>query len=152
MFFKQFLLFLDLRGSHVSEFKIMFPNIKRTEVVCFCHRQALCWANGCAQSAETTFSHVNIKLGGINPFGCAIRSATDFFSGSYRFNSNAINRTNLYALIANNTIVNFIMEFITPGIRHRKNLMRVLNGGNTILLVEVIFILNGKNLFASTCL
>jgi hypothetical protein len=123
----------------------MITHIRHTEVKDFSHRQTLGGANCCAEPAEATFAHVNIKLGGINSFWRSIGGLANFFNGSNRFNVNAIYRANLCTLVADNAIINFVVQSVATIVGHRLHLVWVLNGGNALAFGKVVFIGDGND-------
>ena len=128
----------------------MLPDVEYTEVIGFSHGEAFCRTYGCAQSAETAFTHVNVKLRGINSFWGAIRGSPDFFGGPDGLNGDAIHGANLDTFVTNYAIIDFIMKFVAAGVGYRKGDVWILNGGNPFGLIEVGFVLDEDRLLATS--
>jgi hypothetical protein len=109
-----------------------------TEVVGGRHRQAFGWANGGAQSAKAALAHVDIEGRGVDAFGRAIGSLAELLGGTDGFDGDAVDRTDLGALVTYDTVVNFIVKFVAPRLRDGQHLMRVLYGGDAMLSLEVV--------------
>src|SRR5690606_8606236 len=68
-----FSLFLsDFRFRHFSKGIVMVANVVAAEIENARHRQAFGRANGRAQSAEATLSHVDVERSSVKPLGCSV--------------------------------------------------------------------------------
>ena len=138
MLFQFFSFVLDLRFAHFGEGEIMFPDIGDTKIIDFRHGETFCGADGSAQTAKATFSHVNVKGRCVNTFRSAIRSLAYFFRCLDRNDIDTIDWTNLCALVTDNTIINFIVKAIPAVVGYRLHFVRVLNGGDTFTICKII--------------
>ncbi len=128
---------LNFRGRHGGEGKLVLTNIKRAEVVRAGHGEALGGAYRGAKTTKAALGHVDVELGRVDAFACSVRGFAKFFGRLDRLDVDAIYRAYLGALIANNAVIDLVMQLITAYLRHRNLDMWILNGGNTLLLFEI---------------
>ena len=140
MLFQFFSFILNLRVAHFRERKIMLSNISDTKIIHFGHGQTFGGTNGGAQTAKATFSHVNVKRRCIDPFGSSIGSLAYFFGCFDGYDIDAINRTNLCALVTHNTIVNLIVKPVSAIIGYGLHFVRILNRCNAVPIVKIIWV------------
>jgi hypothetical protein len=143
MFFQFLFFFSNLSIAHFSEREIMFADIRYTEIVNLRHGETFRRADRGAQSAEATFSHIDIEGRGINTFGCPIRRFAYFLRCFDRFNVNAVDRADLGALIADNAVIDLVVKPVPAIVGHGLHFIWILNGRYALPLGEIICIGNG---------
>lgn len=143
MFFEQLFLFSNLFISHFRESEVVFPNVCNAKIVDLSHRQAFGWAYRCTKATKATFAHVDIKSCCINALRCTVGGLSDFFSCFNGHDVDTINRTNFSTLIANDTIINLIMETVSAIIGYGLHLIRILNSGNPFAIIKIFIVGNG---------
>src|SRR5690606_27174039 len=108
--------------------KVVLTDIRNAKVEDFGHRQALSRANCCAQSAKAALGHVDVELCGVDALRGTVGCLSNLFYRAYRFDFNTIDRADLGALVADNAVIDFIMQTIPAVVGHRYHLMRILYG------------------------
>lgn len=142
MFFQLFSFFSYLLIRHFRESEVMFAYVRDAEIVDFCHRQAFGRAYRCTKATETTLTHIDIEGCSINALRCTVGSLSNFFSCLDGHDIDTIYRANFRTLIANDTIIDFIMEAVSTVVGYRLHLIRILNGGNTFAIVKIFCVGN----------
>lgn len=135
----------DLLWRHFRKSVRVVTDLGYTEIEDLCHCKTFRRADRCAKSAETTLGHIDVELCGVDPFGCAIRSFTELFHRPHRLDLNAVHGADLGALVADNTIVDLIVQTIPAVVGHRDHFMWILDGGNPLRMRKVPMVCNGDD-------
>lgn len=125
--------------AHAVKWKQVIPNVKSAVVIFVGHGQALSRTDSCAKSAEHALAHVNVEFLSVNSFWRPVSGLAEGFRRANRHYVDAIDRTNLCAFITDDTIIDFIMQFISSMVRDRDRLMRKLKGGRARIGFKEIF-------------
>lgn len=102
------------------------------------HGQALGGAHRGAQPTEAALGHVNIERRGINSLGSAIGGFSKLLWRADGLDGNAVDGTDLNTLVTYNTVLHFIVQFVSTVFRYRKCFVRKRCGGDSLLMVEVL--------------